>query len=147
MEYKKLSSFSLLCIASLMAFRLQVISAHLSKEMNSRPPLTTHVLDISSGVPAANMSVSLYQFTNGKWDLLKESITNTDGRCQDLTSRGSIPSGIYKLQFQTQQYFERRNTSSFFPFVEVVFNLNSQQEHYHVPLLLSPYGYSTYRGS
>jgi len=112
-----------------------------------KPPITTHVLDTTVGLPACGMSVSLSNYIDGQWSEIKQSITNEDGRCNALTSPGSIRPGRYKLHFETESYFMLRQQPTFYPYVEVIFDVISAQEHHHVPLLLSPFGYSTYRGS
>ncbi|XP_014290292.1 5-hydroxyisourate hydrolase [Halyomorpha halys] len=131
----------------IMSLRLQVLSNHISTTMAERPKISTHVLDTSRGLPGTGISVSLYYFTNNQWTLIKESITNSDGRCQDLITPTGFAPGRYKLHYETENYFAARNTATFFPFIEVVFDVRSKQEHYHVPLLLNPFGYSTYRGT
>ncbi|KAL1130953.1 hypothetical protein AAG570_012194, partial [Ranatra chinensis] len=82
-------------------------------------PITTHVLDISKGVPAAGLAVSLYQLIDGRWTIVKDGHTNGDGRCNTLTSAGSIRPGRYKLHFDTDRYFVMHHQATFFPFVEV----------------------------
>ena len=109
--------------------------------------LTTHILDTSLGLPAIGVPVTLYALDGKEWIKIADGITNTDGRVKDLLNADSFLShGLYKLHFNTKEYFERNFTTTFFPFVEIAFYINSH-EHYHVPLLLSPFGYSTYRGS
>ncbi len=110
--------------------------------------ITTHVLDTATGKPAAGIHISL-QRTNGKdvWETIADGRTNADGRLASLlTSDKPLASGTYRLVFETREYFERQNVRSFYPFVPVVFEI-SDDKYYHVPLLLSPHGYSTYRGS
>ena len=109
--------------------------------------LTTHVLDTSKGRPAADMGVYLYQQHGDDWTEITLASTNEDGRIPQLLRKDVILlPGTYKLKFMVQGYFEKEGTPSFYPFVEVVFNISDGQ-HYHVPLLISPFGYSTYRGS
>lgn len=109
--------------------------------------LTTHILDTSLGTPASDVPVTLFALDNKEWIEIAHSITNTDGRVTDLLHADTLlHHGLYKLHFNTKEYFERNFTTTFFPFVEISFYVNSH-EHYHVPLLLSPFGYSTYRGS
>lgn len=110
--------------------------------------LSSHILDISKGSPAAGVKIALMkQEANGNWKAIDEKFTDANGRIKDfLPQKGSQHRGIYKLVFFTKPYFEKQNIKSFFPFVEVVFELNDD-EHYHIPITLSPYGYSTYRGS
>lgn len=109
--------------------------------------VTTHILDTSSGTPAQDVAVSLFRQQEQVWTGIAEGITNKDGRIADLLAKDvTIPAGIYKLRFETRLYFETRGITSFYPFIEVVFYITSG-EHYHVPLLLNPFGYSTYRGT
>ena len=110
--------------------------------------ITTHILDISKGLPAAGISVSLEKSENpSQWTKIGSGTSNTDGRVSDLLKEEEILSpGIYRLVFDTGDYFQNNQQKSFYPFVSIVFELKDTA-HYHVPLLLSPYGYSTYRGS
>jgi len=101
--------------------------------------ITTHVLDISSGRPAGGMGAALYGREGGE---VFRGRTNADGRIADW---GEVGEGIYKIRFETGDYFDRQGVKSFYPFVEVSFVVG--EGHYHIPLLLSPWGYSTYRGS
>jgi len=110
--------------------------------------LSSHILDISTGSPAAGVKIALLQQeANGSWKAIDEKFTDANGRIKDfLPQKGTPHRGIYKLVFFTKPYFEKQNVPSFFPFVEVVFELKDDA-HYHIPITLSPYGYSTYRGS
>lgn len=111
--------------------------------------ITTHILDTARGKPAQGVPVILYrQHDNDNyWDIVAANTTGKDGRIQEFADQtGLLTPGIYKLKFETTQYFERHTTSAFYPFIEVVFDV-AKGGHYHVPLLLSPFGYSTYRGS
>lgn len=109
--------------------------------------ITTHVLDTSKGKPAAGITVVLYNGLNDNWTELARSATNEDGRIADLLpNKTLLEAGIYKLRFETKDYFDAQGIVSFYPFVEIVFDV-AFNEHYHVPLLLNPFGYSTYRGS
>ena len=109
--------------------------------------ITTHVLDTSRGRPVPNLSISLFQSSAGKWVNIASGISDVDGRIVDLLKQDQIlPVGNYKLCFETQSYFDGLGESSFYPSIEIIFSL-SDSDHYHVPLLLSAYGYSTYRGS
>jgi len=108
--------------------------------------ITTHILDTSKGKPAAGVVIVLYHQHNN-WEELTRGITNADGRISNLlASDVLLPLGTYKMKFETKSYFDTTETISFYPFIEIVFEIASK-EHYHVPLLLNPYGYSTYRGS
>ena len=110
--------------------------------------ITTHVLDTSLGRPATGVAVALETLSSdGEWVLLGSSITDQDGRCRDLLPAGASPSlGTYRLTFDTASYHQSNGVDGFFPEVTITFKL-ADKAHYHVPLLLSPYGYSTYRGS
>lgn len=110
--------------------------------------ITTHVLDTSRGRPAAGIGVTLEVQAAGHWKLLGKGLTNADGRVSDLISSDvSINPGVYRLIFETGAYFANQHTESFYPQVTIVFRLSDASQHYHVPLLLNPFGYSTYRGS
>jgi 5-hydroxyisourate hydrolase len=110
--------------------------------------ITTHVLDVSLGKPAANVPVLLeFQSAGGQWKALGRGATDSDGRLKTLLTGKMLEAGTYRLTFDTAAYFALRKAESFYPQVSVVFSVANTQERYHVPLLLSPYGYSTYRGS
>ena len=109
--------------------------------------ITTHVLDTSKGKPAANVTVVLSTGANDAWTEMARGKTNADGRIADLLPKEQLlETGIYKLRFETKDYFDAQGIVTFYPFVEIVFDVRFN-EHYHVPLLLNPFGYSTYRGS
>lgn len=110
-------------------------------------PLTTHVLDTSLGRPAANVGVTLEHMAKSGWKLVGKGNTNIDGRLTDLLPEGPLQTGRYRLSFAVEKYFKHRRASTFFPTVAIEFTVTAPKEHYHVPLLVSPYGYSTYRGS
>lgn len=109
-------------------------------------PITTHVLDTSVGRPAAGLRVCLDRKSQGAWKRLSRKTTTADGRIPDLLpSESLLRFGTYRLVFETGAYFRKRGRG-FYPEVSVVFEV-SDRRHHHVPLLLSPFGYSTYRGS
>jgi len=109
--------------------------------------ITTHILDTTSGKPAEGVKISLKQLEAETWKLLAWGYTNKDGRITDLLDKDVIlPSGLYKLKFETKMYFDNLELKTFYPFIEITFEI-ATAEHYHVPLLLNPFGYSTYRGS
>lgn len=109
--------------------------------------ITTHILDTSKGKPASDVTVVLYSGTNDAWTEIGRGKTNGDGRVTDLLPKDSLlETSIYKLRFETKDYFDKQQITTFYPFVEIVFDVEFT-EHYHVPLLLNPFGYSTYRGS
>jgi 5-hydroxyisourate hydrolase len=111
--------------------------------------LSTHVLDTSLGRPAANLSIRLErQSKDDAWQELGHARTNPDGRAPSLVPEGTtLGPAVYRLTFDTHGYFQALGKRGFYPYVQVVFELSAADEHYHVPLLLSPFGFSTYRGS
>jgi 5-hydroxyisourate hydrolase len=110
--------------------------------------ITTHVLDTSLGGPAANIPVVLdFQTTAGAWTEAGRGSTDADGRCKDLSAAKSLTTGTYRLTFDSGSYFSARKIDGLYPLVIIVFAVKNARDHYHIPLLLSPYGYSTYRGS
>ena|SRR2546421_9476812 len=110
--------------------------------------ITTHVLDTARGQPAAGVPVTLEVEAAGGWTLLGKGMTNADGRISDLVpNETAIEAGVYRLIFDTARYFATNNVDAFYPQVTIVFKVENPAQHYHVPLLLSPFGYSTYRGS
>ena len=111
--------------------------------------ITTHILDIVSGTPGAGIAVALERKTNSSaWQPIAEGMTDSDGRVNDLLSpEETFLTGHYRLIFETGAYFELRNAEGFFPQVTISFVVKDATQHYHVPLLLSPHSYTTYRGS
>ncbi|ALG95887.1 hydroxyisourate hydrolase [Campylobacter coli] len=113
--------------------------------------LSTHILDINSGQLASNVKVELYNLDqNRQWVKISEKFTKKNGRIADFlpyekTENRSF--GVYKLKFYTKDYYISHKVDSFYPFIEVSFELLKDQKHYHIPITLSPFGYSTYRGS
>lgn len=111
-------------------------------------PITTHVLDTARGRPAAQVGVALALLEGGTFSPLASGETNADGRLPGLLPDGhALRAGVYRLTFATGAYFERLGVAGFYPEVAIVFEVRTPGEHYHVPLLLNPFGYSTYRGS
>lgn len=109
--------------------------------------ITTHVLDTSSGKPAKGIEITLFQSESQGWKEIAKGITNTDGRISDLIKVAeALKKGVYKMKFEVSEYFQQNKQQHFYPYVEIVFEINSE-EHYHIPLLLNPFGYTTYRGS
>lgn len=151
--------------------RLSIIGGHVNVASDSstgksiqntsrtRPPITTHVLDVSRGSPASSIDVILEMWKstqtrptfgggidNGSWVIQGSSTTDLDGRSGQLLSIvDDINPGIYRISFNTGKY----NPDGFFPYVSIVFEIRESQkkQHFHVPLLLSPFSFSTYRGS
>ncbi len=109
--------------------------------------VTTHILDTSKGRPAAGVSVSMFEKVGTEWLPVGDGITDHDGRVKNLLKDDLVLAfGVYKLSFSTKEYFKVHGVEAFYPFVDIVFEIRTR-EHYHVPLLLNPFGYSTYRGS
>jgi len=119
-----------------------------NKEVAFMSQITTHILDTARGCPAAGVAVSLSLQVADAWQLLATGTTNTDGRVVDLLpSDRVLAPGTYKMHFDTASYFSDSGQSLFYPWAEVAFRVDEDGTHYHIPLLLSPFGYSTYRGS
>ena len=116
--------------------------------MSAISPITTHVLDTSRGRPAAGIGAKLERLAGvDAWQAMGEGKTNSDGRIANLMLPGSLTAGRYRIVFAVAEYFQSIGVSGFYPQITIEFQIDSPQEHYHVPLLLSPFGYSTYRGS
>ena len=111
--------------------------------------ITTHVLDTSRGRPAAGVAVTLeIQDEAGGWRVVGRGETDEDGRLRSLMGGGEVlGEGVYRLTFETGDYFAALGVETFYPLSVVVFGVRDAAAHYHVPLLVSPFGYSTYRGS
>lgn len=109
--------------------------------------VTTHVLDTALGQPAAGVAVRLEFVSDDGWTELGRSVTDADGRARDV-GPATLPPGIYRLVFDTGAYFAGQGSKpAFFPEVAITFRVDGESPHHHVPLLLSPFAYSTYRGS
>lgn len=111
--------------------------------------LSSHILDITQGQPASGVSIRLSKMDNSNnWIVVEEKVTDNNGRIKEFLreKKGIDHRGVYKLTYFTEPYFKRLNQSSFYPFIEVVFEIKDSN-HYHVPITLSPFGYSTYRGN
>jgi 5-hydroxyisourate hydrolase len=118
--------------------------------MSAGSAITTHVLDTARGTPAAGVPVRLERVRDGEPEEIGRASTDGDGRVRDIGPE-RLQAGTYRLVFGTADYFARLNQGeprdSFFPEVTVTFTADGEASHYHVPLLLSPFGYTTYRGS
>jgi 5-hydroxyisourate hydrolase len=110
-------------------------------------PLTTHVLDTARGRPAAGMQVTLEARAGDGWAPRGGGVTDADGRVPGLVAEGALRAGVHRLTFATGDWFAAQGIEGFYPEVTVVCRIDDPAVHYHVPLLISPYGYSTYRGS
>ncbi|HEX5759833.1 MAG TPA: hydroxyisourate hydrolase [Thermoanaerobaculia bacterium] len=110
--------------------------------------LSTHVLDLASGRPAAGVQVALEAWSEGGWEVLGTAATDPDGRVRELLPPARVLGvGLYRLTFAAGDYFRARGVESFHPEVAVVFQVREPVAHHHVPLLLAPWGYTTYRGT
>ena len=111
--------------------------------------ITTHVLDVSIGSPAADVQVKLdRRGADGNWEPVGSQKTDADGRARQLMPDAEpLSAGLHRLTFEVGTYFTERKVESFYHEVTIAFRVTDPEQHYHVPLLLSPYGYSTYRGS
>ncbi|NKB86686.1 MAG: hydroxyisourate hydrolase [Acidobacteria bacterium] len=110
--------------------------------------ITSHILDVSRGRPAANVGVRLDVEVDGEWQQIGDGTTDDDGRVNELLpEHHDLVAGNYRIVFESGDYFAGQDIDSFYPRVEVNFRVGAAREHFHVPLLLSPHGYSTYRGS
>ena len=110
--------------------------------------LSSHILDISKGMPASDVSIRLEKYNEEAktWSFVDEKITDKNGRVHDFLKSDKSNLGIYKLTFFVSDYFKKNNIESFYPFIDVVFQIKDQN-HYHVPITLSAFGYGTYRGN
>ena len=109
--------------------------------------LSTHVLDTAAGRPARGVAVVCERASTEGWQRLAERVTDADGRIGDLVPAGELATGVHRLTFATGEWAATNGMTIFWPHVTVAFDVTDAGEHHHVPLLLSPYGYSTYRGS
>jgi 5-hydroxyisourate hydrolase len=109
--------------------------------------ITTHVLDLSRGRPARGIAVVLERVGTPQSTLLARATTDADGRVKAFTPTPALQPGTYRLTFEVGAYFAAASVETFYPRVVVEFDVRDVAQHYHVPLLLSPFGYSTYRGS
>jgi len=115
--------------------------------------ISTHILDTALGRPAANVPVSLARLQEQDWVVLAESRTDADGRCRQLLPEVvALEAGLYRVRFDTGAYYESQQLTGLYPYVEIAFDVREAgaragAEHYHIPLLLTANGYTTYRGS
>jgi 5-hydroxyisourate hydrolase len=113
--------------------------------------ISTHILDTGLGRPAADVSVSLFEFRGGEaegsWVLIGNAATDQDGRAKTLLGDHAPAAAQYRLDFDVNSYFDRLGITSIYPCVQIVFRVADPAQHYHIPLLLTANGYTTYRGS
>ncbi len=110
--------------------------------------ISTHILDLNRGKPASEVPIRLERReSGGQWQILQSARTDHDGRCGQLLPNDELVPGVYRLVFDTEAYFESQKIESLYPVVEVTFRVRNKDSHFHIPLLLSANGYTTYRGS
>jgi 5-hydroxyisourate hydrolase len=110
--------------------------------------ITTHVLDLGNGVPALGVKVELEWKQDDAWVALASRVTDGDGRVHDLLpAEAALKAGVYRLRFHSGKYFAKNGVTALHPVVEIVFEVRDIAAHYHIPLLVTPHAYSTYRGS
>jgi len=127
--------------------RLAKLIERLNENSDLRSHITTHALDTSSGIPASNMIIALKSLRNNEWKPMSVGISDNDGRILDILPPGRllIP-GNYLMSFNTNSYYKNHNQKGFYPEVTIQFTV-TDSSHYHIPLLINPFGYTTYRGS
>jgi 5-hydroxyisourate hydrolase len=110
--------------------------------------ISTHILDTALGRPAPEIPITLSFFRDEQWQVLSENQTDADGRCRQLLPEGStLENGLYRVRFETAEYYESQRLAGLYPYVEIAFEVRDTEQHYHIPLLLTANGYTTYRGS
>jgi len=109
--------------------------------------ISTHVLDTSRGRPAVGIQVGLQIKSGEGWKTLGAGLTDANGRCTDLLAGFLLEAGTYRLLFNAGHYYREHKTETFYSEISIVFEVLHPETHYHVPLLINPFGYSTYRGS
>ncbi|EEG7921350.1 hydroxyisourate hydrolase [Salmonella enterica] len=130
---------------------VSALSLAATSERSATPmknPISVHVLNLKTGIPSEGVTVVLDKKEGDRWVKLNSAVTSTDGRINALYPAGEeINPGDYRVTFETGKYYAAHNEDTFFPEIPVIIHVPKAGEHYHVPLLLSQYGYSTYRGS
>lgn len=109
--------------------------------------LSTHILDTALGKPAAGVEILLEKQRGSEWRPLARGTTDNDGRCKTLTNEHEMEAAIYRLRFFTRPYFAAQKITALYPVIDVTFEVQDPGSHYHIPLLLTANGYTTYRGS
>jgi 5-hydroxyisourate hydrolase len=109
--------------------------------------LSTHILDTALGRPAANVALTLWQLQSDAWQQIGSGVTNSDGRCATLLGEAPLQAGEYSIRFETGAWYEAQGLQGLYPHVAIVFTVRDPTQHYHIPLLLTANGYTTYRGS
>lgn len=125
-----------------------VLSALSSAVFAAGNPLSVHVLNLQDGLPSAGVNVTLEKQNGQDWSKLNTGVTNEQGRVTALYPENKVlEKGTYRVTFKTGDWFKEHQSATFFPEVPVIFEADGSVPHYHIPLLLSPYGFSTYRGN
>ena len=109
--------------------------------------LSTHILDTALGRPAAGVALTLAKLDGDDWNHVGDGSTDADGRCKTLLGESALRAGTYRIRFATAEYFATQGLAGLYPYVDIVFTVGNPDQHYHIPLLLTANGYSTYRGS
>lgn len=110
--------------------------------------VSTHILDTARGLPASEVPVSLARHVGGNWQVLHTNKTDVDGRCRQLLpDTEKLDLGRYRIRFETSEYYAGQRIAGLYPYVEIVFEVRDAEQHFHIPLLLTANGYTTYRGS
>ena len=109
--------------------------------------LSTHILDTALGRPAAGVSIELAALRGGDWQEIGSGHTDVDGRCKTLLGETPLEAATYRIRFATAEYFAAQRLTGLYPYVDIVFTVADAAQHYHIPLLLTANGYTTYRGS
>jgi 5-hydroxyisourate hydrolase len=109
--------------------------------------LSTHILDTSLGRPAPNVSLVLSKRSGDGWNEAGRGVTDADGRCRTLLGDAPLEQATYMLRFEITSYFAAQNVTPLYPYIEIVFAVAEPSQHYHIPLLVTANGYTTYRGS
>ena len=124
------------------------LSAISSVALAAGNPLSVHVLNLENGLPSPGVNVTLEKHVGQNWQPLAQGVTNEQGRIGELfPAKQAFEAGEYRVVFKTGEYFKKTGHETFFPEIPVIFEVKNADQHYHIPLLLSPYGFSTYRGS
>lgn len=126
---------------------LMISTSAFSAEPMNKNPVSVHVLNLETGVPTSGIHVELDKLVEGKWNKLASGVTDNNGRISALFPQDKkAEKGTYQVIFKTGDYYDSRKQKTFFPQIPVMFTMEDNG-HYHIPLLMSPFGYSTYRGN
>jgi 5-hydroxyisourate hydrolase len=109
--------------------------------------LSTHILDTAKGRPAVGVNLALWQLQNTEWKAIGTGLTDADGRCKTLLGDAPLEAGEYSIRFETGPWYQAQGLQGLYPHVAIVFTVTDPTQHYHIPLLLTANGYTTYRGS